>query len=79
MTNVIKSIFKGFSNKKYKPCGLIIKKVNNHISDFFETPTRRLTVLHPTLCIQKKMLAKFVHNYYVEKVKKFQRSNVSRF
>ena len=68
MTNVIKSIFKGFSNKKYKPCGLIIKKVNNHISDFFETPPRRLTVLHPCQCIKKMLLPKFVHNNEVEEV-----------
>ena len=30
------------------------------ISDFFVTPTHRLTILHPPLCI-KKCLAKFVH------------------
>ena len=39
------------------------------ISDFFETTTRRLTVLHPTLCIEKNLVAKFIHNYTVEKVK----------
>ena len=41
------------------------------ISDFFETTTRRLTVHHPTLCIEKNLVAKFIHNYTVEKVKKF--------
>ena len=37
------------------------------ISDFFETPTRRLThVLNPTLCIKKLVF----HNYEVKKNEK---------
>ena len=51
-------------------------KMLSTISDFFETPTRRLNVLYPTLCIKKNSFAEFVYNY---KVTKFQRSNLSRF
>ena len=34
-------------------------------------------LIYPTLCIpKKKLVAKFVHNYEVEKVRKFDRSSV---
>ena len=32
------------------------------MSDFFKTPTHRLTVFHPTLCTKKKFLAKGIES-----------------
>ena len=54
----------------FSPVAWLIKKLSS-ISDFFETPTRRLTVLHSCQCIKKMLLPKFVHNNEVEEVKKF--------
>ena len=34
------------------------------MSDFFKTPTHRLTVFHPTLCTKKKILAKGIESNF---------------
>ena len=47
------------------------EKIRQTYKSFFETPTRCLTLLHPTLCKNNSLLAKLFHNYDVEKVKKF--------
>ena len=63
--------FKGFLYI-LSPAASLIKNFFS-ISDFFESPNRRLTILHPTLCITNV----FFPIYDTEKVKKLKISNVS--